>query len=404
MNRSISVSAVTLGLVFSLAGCQLGRSSGLRDGATTSSGSTIELENVAWTQVELAEGFNPSVVAPAPGDAVLIGGDADAAGRRGAPSLLLVRNDGVGLPTQTQAKSYYGRRAEWGGLAIDPQTTMVFGFGGRRGGAHTNVRWTAWAGPIRGQVSEQTQTFETFGGPQAGEIVGVLVADGQARLVGSWQGERNGLDIAVWSLHDDVWTRGSSAGTALASTESVQNSAQAAAARGKGAAIVGTITTFRDGHVTTKPGLWTSPSPDGPWTRVEIPAPDSSVGQGQAITCDSDGNCLILGVEGGILRGWTLSPDGAIADADVPRLPIDSPDGLAAPWGSAGHRVAAVPSGDGGSVVLVQTGDSWREFTGGPGTPTGVAQLNGTVYETVRTVNDGQSPSTVNTMWTASLL
>ncbi len=404
--RMRPVRSFLLPIVVTLAvftGCQADPGSEQKHPDPSLSAPTVSLQSADWARVELPDKFNPSVLVLAAQDSMLVGGDADAEGRLGSPSLLTILDGVAATPVKARATSYYGRRAEWSGLAIDPATSTIYGFGQRRGGAHTNVRWSAWAGLLNGRLREQGQSFETFGGPKAGAIASVLVADGAPRLVGSWLSDANGLDVAVWSLTGDVWARIPSAGTVLASSDVVQNSAQAAAPWGKGVAIVGTVTRFDAGNVSTMPGLWTSPTPDGPWKSVALPAPNDVVGQGQAITCDPSGECLIIGVVGGNLRGWILRPDGTVEDTNLPPLPINSPTGLVAPTGTAGHRVIAVPSGEDASIVIVESGNSWVEVSGGPGAPVGIARVGGTIYESVHTASADGSASALHTLWAHQL-
>ena len=88
----------------------------------------------------------------------------------------------------------------------------VIAIGGANGGAHANVRWTTWAGTAAGVV-ELPQSFYTFGGWGAGDLVEAVVTPSGDALVGSWGGARAGLDTAVWTFADRTWTRQDPAGT-----------------------------------------------------------------------------------------------------------------------------------------------------------------------------------------------
>ena len=71
----------------------------------------------------------------------------------------------------------------------------VVALGAAHGGAHANFRWTIWTGTPAGLV-DRPQTFETFGGQEAGSLLAVARDRHGPLIVGTWQGA-HGLDGAT---------------------------------------------------------------------------------------------------------------------------------------------------------------------------------------------------------------
>ncbi|MET0865415.1 MAG: hypothetical protein ABWZ98_13870, partial [Nakamurella sp.] len=123
---------------------------------------------------------------------VLVGGASDDADQR---PLVAVRDGQSWLEIPATATTAYGAMADIVqlGLGADGQVVAI---GTVAGGAHLNPRWSAWIGTTQGIV-EEPQTVETFGGPEAGGITGVL--SGSAPLVvGSWTISAGVLGVALW--------------------------------------------------------------------------------------------------------------------------------------------------------------------------------------------------------------
>ena len=62
---------------------------------------------------------------------------------------------------------------------------------------------------------EQPQSFNTFGGWGAGNLVDAVTTTAGSALIGSWGSDKAGLDAAAWLPSGAKWIRQSSAGTAL---------------------------------------------------------------------------------------------------------------------------------------------------------------------------------------------
>ena len=106
-----------------------------------------------------------------------------------APGLVRLQGSTTTVLAVTPA-SGYGPEARWLSIAVDDGGDLV-AVGGARGGAHANVRWTVWRGSTESGLREEEQTFDTFGGWGAGDLVGAVAAPSGPAIVGSW-GSRAG--------------------------------------------------------------------------------------------------------------------------------------------------------------------------------------------------------------------
>ena len=287
----------------------------------------------------------------------------------GRPALVRLTRDGP-QPFLVVPRSYYGRSTLWSGVGFS--SDRLFGFGGARGGAHGNKRWTVWSGWSPDHVVEDVQTFETFGGWGAGGLVALVSVAGDPLLVGSWGSETGpGLDIALWRLGGRTWAREDSRGTALAGTRQEQVSVRGATAREGGALIEGAVSDFRGDTVALRPALWHSPDGRSPWTRTTLPA-DGTVSEATGAAC-TGGDCLVVGRVDGRLAAWALGTDDAVTTLEVPDLELaenavpPSPVAL-----SDGRFAVAVPAKDGSALLVGLPGD-WRSYTAPPGQVSGIA-------------------------------
>lgn len=312
-----------------------------------------------WSRTALPGGVAPSLVAPGARGSVLVAVDGDGTGS--SPPRLFHVVDGRVRSEPVRATTYYGRRVVWGGVATHGLHT--FAYGGRSGGAHGNVRWSAWAG--RSGLAEEEQTFETFGGPRAGGLAGIAVTgDGTPVLVGSRVGEQGaGLDVAVWVRQGRRWVRQDSTGTPLAAEDEEQPSTHGILAGAGGLLVLGSVTELGR-RPRTVPAVWSAPAPTGPWTRQELPGARSPVAEASAGACGDDGTCLVVGDDGGRLLGWRVLADGAVEGADLPARAVD-PGSLTVAGAPGRWTVASTTEGQ--SRVLVGDADHWRTAAGPPG-------------------------------------
>ena len=232
------------------------------------------------------------------------------------PELVVRTKDGRLSNARLTPTTPYGREAHWYGITSDG--TTITGVGGERGGAHGNVRWSAWTGDT-GQVVEKTQGFSTFGGYGAGELIGPVRTAGGPLIIGTWQSAKAGLDIAAWTYAADTWTRQPSAGTVLESSQELLRFPLAVTPNGDGALVVG----WQIGKGAVSAAVWQF---DGTtWTTAALPDGDAAL----AARC-WDGTCHVVGRAKGKLAWWS----GSGADwkkLTTPDVPVGDDQNLAAP-------------------------------------------------------------------------
>ncbi|MGI5131253.1 hypothetical protein ACQEVB_30925 [Pseudonocardia sp. CA-107938] len=298
-------------------------------------GSAPEQASVPAVRVDLPAGSDGEVLAVTDGS-VLVGVRRD---RR--PGLLRRAPDGTVSELPATPSTGYGATASWYALTADGD--RVLGIGGDNGGAHGNVRWSVWTGTTGTGVAEHTQAFSTFGGWGAGDLMGAVFTAAGPVLIGSWMGAAAGTDIAVWTATGDEWNRRSSAGTALASTRTTVNFAQAATRAPDGVLVVG----WQAGTGGQAPVVWRG---DGQqWTATPLPD-GGKFGVALTATCAA-ADCVVAGRSDGQLALWRTVGGRWSRVAGLPPIPVGERDPLAAPL-VAGERIVQIAA-DGDRVVAV---------------------------------------------------
>jgi hypothetical protein len=330
---------------------------------------------VPFTAVDLPAGARPVTLSQA-GDALLIGVRWDQ--RPVVPGLLRREPDGTITDIGVHAATSYGLLATWHSITSDGQ--HILAIGGERGGAHGNVRWSVWTGSTAATagITEQRQGFSTFGGYGAGELIDAVLTPAGGALIGSWESAQVGFDVAVWTTDGEVWTRQSSAGTALESSQHLLEFPMAATALEQGILIAGwQMSLDAGGH--QQPVVWRSTSGSTGWTTS--PLPDAGqTGAALAARCWST-TCGIAGRLDGTLALWRLSDDTWVRLAGTPPIAVGERDRLAAPIEVGGRLVQVVS--DGGQVRIARAdGDRWtvRTAAGPTGTVTAVIRVGDTIY------------------------
>ncbi|HLT61671.1 MAG TPA: hypothetical protein VK020_10790, partial [Microlunatus sp.] len=251
----------------------------------------------AWQRVgDLPTGFRAEVLV-ARGEELIIGGRSTDPQR----PMLLVAADAEFREVPLVPVSVYGRTANL--TAVAASADRLFAVGGDRGGAHGNVRWSVWSG-TRSGVTEQEQSFWTFGGQEAGSLTALVAGPAGPVIIGNWGG-RHGLDVTEWTVRGETWVRHDSAGTALASTEREVLRETAAAVRGDRVVVTGTALDLPAGLVPHAVTWVRDPGSDG-WRRIDLPTAGTA---SSALDLDCAEDCLVAGVVDGRLAAW--SGDGA---------------------------------------------------------------------------------------------
>ena len=326
---------------------------------------------VAFTAVALPDAAVPEVLA-ADDDQLVVGVHRATAPQ--PPGLLQRGPDGTVTEIPAQAVTGYGRTASWYSLAADGG--RILAIGGDRGGAHGNVRWSVWTGSGTG-VAEHVQAFSTFGGWGAGDLIDAVLLPGGAAVVGSWQSDDAGLDVAVWTPQGDTWVRRPSAGTPLQSTRSKVSFATAATAYGPGVAVAGwqIATGAGTGQV---PVVWRSGPDAAGWTETVLPDAGKA-GTSAAIRCAA-ATCAVAGRVDGVLALWRLADGRWSRVAGLPPIPVGDSDRLAAPLDVDGAMAEVVAAG--GQVKVVEAGEtaSTRNAVGPTGPVTAAVRVGPSVF------------------------
>ncbi|HEV8559135.1 MAG TPA: hypothetical protein VGR06_22525 [Actinophytocola sp.] len=335
-------------------------------------------EGVAFTRVDVS---GAPLVLAADGDALLVGVRHDK-----RPGLLRLDASGTTTEVAVRPETPYAKEAAWYSIASDG--THIVGLGGERGGAHGNVRWSAWLGSAATGVAEHLQAFSTFGGYGAGEMIAAVQTTVGPALVGTWQSARTGLDAAVWTADGDSWSRRDSAGTALESTPDTLNFPIAATNLGPSILIAG----WQLASGVQRPVLWRSTSGITGWTVT--PLPDAGRSAAMSIRCWTD-TCAIAGRVDGKLALWELGTQGWARVPQVPSVAVGDKDHLVPPV-HIGGTLAQVFN-DGAEVKLFQPDHATRTMSGPTGPVTATTTVGTTLYLLAG------PDDTTQTLWHASL-
>jgi hypothetical protein len=340
---------------------------------------------LAWSQVSLPTGTEP-VTVTAYGDRLLVG--AVAAGTPPSPRMLTVDATGATTDVPLAPHSGYAGEARWYSVVTDG--ARILAIGGARGGAHANVRWTTWSGTATGVV-EKPQSFATFGGWGAGDLVDAVITPGGDAIVGTWGGAEAGLDGAVWLRSDDVWTRQDPAGTALESTKDLLVGPRSATASGPGILVVGSALHLGAGSVSQLASLWRSSGPNAGWHRVDLP---DSGRKSEAVSARCDGvRCVVAGQVDGALALWQVDGDSATRVTALPPTSVGESNPVPDPVQIGGHTVL-VTTDAGRVAVLAQNGGGWARSAGPPGSALTAAVLGDRLYVVVST-----GAGSASTLW-----
>jgi hypothetical protein len=247
-----------------------------------------------------------------------------------------------------------------------------------------------WRGDARG-IAEFPQGFNTFGGPQAGDLVDVVAPASDPVVVGTWSSE-HGLDGAVWLVAGETWVRQPSAGTVLASTNRELVSIRSALAERDRVVAVGSVTVLGT-KIGQRAAVWSWGSRRQPWTAEQLPA-DGRLAEALTASCSATG-CDAYGHVDGRLAGWHLSGTG---DEPVP-LPLpdtglDTDPGADAASTSAAELLAFSTEGRG--RLLVRTRTDATLYATPPGTAGEVAVVGTRLY--LITADEGR-----RSLWTVDL-
>ena len=259
---------------------------------------------------------------------------------------------GLGLrgpqgPVPVRPTTGYGREAGW--WSLTGAAGRLVGIGRTHGGAHSNARWSVFVGDARSGLTEREQSFDAFHGWGAGTLTAAAFAGATPVLLGSWQSDTAGSDVARWLPSGDRWVRQPSTGTPLAATRGSMPQLHAACG-GERLLAVGQVIELAP--LRTRAVAWTCTDPRQDWTRIDLPH-DSADATARAVAVLPDG-WLVAGRDGGALAAWTVGHDLTVHRLDLPGQ-------------SAGDAVHAAAAADGRQLIVAGTDAGVRAFHGRPG-------------------------------------
>lgn len=330
---------------------------------TRTTGPTSHL-GLSWQRVALPPGLS-AVTLASDDSTVLVGAFSS---ERPHPRILVGTSPTTLRDVPLTPRSPYAFEGRWSQIVA--RDGHIDAIAGARGGAHGNYRWTTWSGTTTG-VAEQEQPFGVFGSYGAGDLAGMAYAGTSPVILGAWQSDRTGLDIATWNRTGPRWARQTSTGTPLGSTPSELVGATAITSGGDGLVLSGSLTRLEPGSVTVSPAVWTSPDADGPWTRVDlphaVPSQGSTLAEAHAATCTPH-QCLVAGTVGGRFSLWEVGGTTTTNAPGIPDIEVTENASVLPPVSVDGKDDFVVPSGK-GSKVLQRSGEDWSVGDGPDGTP-----------------------------------
>ncbi len=341
-----------------------------------------------WTAIgpPSAQAVGSVMTLTAAGDSLLVG---LASGNPQITPVLQVWSGEAWRELPVAPTSPYAKLAVWASIVAGPDGSLV-AVGGARGGAHANVRWTVWTGNLSAGLTEQEQTFETFGGWGAGDKIGPVITGAGPLLIGSWDSARTGLDLDVWLPEGQRWVRQSSAGTALESTPEAMVSGRSVIPWGVGALISGSVLRLGGDAVRTTPAVWRSTSGGTGWTRIDLPD-GGTTAEATGAVCTDDA-CTVEGVVDGHLAVWRVDAAGSAKRLDgIPSVAIGERDPMPAPVLVDGHAAMLVTDQDdqANSVVVREGSSGWSPVARPWGQARAFATVGGRLYAVCR---NGDSP------------
>lgn len=364
MRRRRAHAAITGAILVSVAGLSA------CSGSSTSSPTSVD---PGWSRVSLTG--SPDILTSTT-EGVLVG----TSGRDGTAGMSLASSTGVTTTVALRPISGYARTARWLQAAVGEPGILAVG--GARGGAHGNVRWTVWRTPRTaggfGTLTETPQTFETFGGLEAGDLVGTAYAGSDALIVGSWVGA-HGLDVTTWHPQGSTWLRDPPS-PVLKNTASILKSAAAVGALGDRFVVVGDLLDLDDG-MTSHPVVWLRAADGGSWTEHRI----AITGHAHAVGCSLQ-RCVVVGVTaGGAARAWQLQADGSVTSIGLPET-VTSDSDISTPVVTSDSTTIALPTRSGSLLVQVSPGRTTVLRTP-PGSPLAFAADGARLYLASRTTS-----------------
>jgi len=216
-----------------------------------------------------------------------------------------------------------------------------------------------WDGPVTGPVTSRQQEFFTFGGQDAGPLLGSVSVDGRPIIVGS-RGGAAGPNAALYAADGEIWHQLDTP-SALQSASGRVLGFTAVTSAGSTIVIVGDSVQATDAGVVQTPALFYG-TVRGEWRRIDLPVPTQAPGlrHATAVACTA-ATCWVAGwaknpivwevsLRDGVV-GPTTAFTGDVAGADDPSALLTIVDGRPLVVTNAATPSAEVLCADGWSSV-----------------------------------------------------
>ncbi|MCE1174680.1 MAG: hypothetical protein LWW77_08760 [Propionibacteriales bacterium] len=324
-----------------------------------------------WTPIAM-DATAESLIATDTG--VLVGGH-----QGQAPFLAELTNHGI-APVALHPNEPYAAAATLVRLAADGPDRYALGTA--IGGAHSNARWTTWSGTPQA-LTNHPQEFFTFGGHDAGPLLGVAVVSHRPTIVGV-RTTQTGMRAALYTADGTRWVAGPNEPT-LSSDRTRELSFTAVTSVGDDLVLVGDELLLRP-DLPQSPSAWIGRP--GQWRQLLLPVPDGLSGPGPvwatSVAC-ADQRCWIAGWAHGRPVVWQVETSGpTVVSTGV----LDGSDttitATALVTVNQGRPVVAVNGAT--PTIQLGCGATWRTL---PPLPGPVQALTGTAAG-VYAVSDGQ--------------
>ncbi len=314
----------------------------------------------SWRQVEPGT-LQPASLAGA-GDQLLVGGSTS-----GAPAMAVITAIGQASLLALHPDGPEAEAAELVKLAVHGDQVQALGT--MISGAHSNPRWTVWDGSLAANsMTSHPQEFFTFGGHDAGPLLGVDWVAAQPTILGS-RTTASGARAALYQSTGPTWRESSEGPAELASTKTSQLGFSALASSGEQLVIAGDEVLLTQ-PLQQRPLVWVG-SPGGAWTRLEptiAGVQGSGLARAQAVTCSADGGtCWVAGWVHRQLLTWTITTGAnpSVGPAEAPtRSATGTASGSTDPVPEIGlWQGRPVLAGNGPQADLfVRCNAGWREL------------------------------------------
>jgi hypothetical protein len=332
--------------------------------------------DAGWERVTLPDGMVPSSLAAAP-EGVLVGG------RSAGPAPLLVQVAGVATTGEfvLAPRSPEAAAADLVGVAVSDDD--VYALGSVISGAHSNPRLTVWDGSVsRARLTSRPQEFFTFGGHDAGPLLGTVVVDGRPVIVGT-RVDARGPYALLWTRDGHAWAPRPAAPELASAPDRVLGFAAAA--------VSGDLVVVAGDELGLAGGLAQVPvvhagTVAGRWSRASLPLPEPpapGLARATSVACPQPGTaCWVAGWGRGRPLAWPVTiTAGALTPGEVVALPGEPAGG--------NDPTALVALADGRPLVLTNAAaptlqqhcpDGWRTLPAPAGTASALVTTAGAAY------------------------